>query len=118
MDLDLSRVEALRGRGVVGIGKHLCGAATDFALRSIVSALHSDVSGRGLGMRVCGLGVALCCHHRCSWEQLAGRDFLAELGFSAQDFHLISHMTSWAVCGQRPAKEGVVISVIIAIVII
>lgn len=100
-DLELSGVGVVRGCGLVGVGKHLCGAATDMALRSIVSAMQGGMAG-GCGPNVHGIAIALCCHHACSWEELAGRDFLSHLGFSAHHFHLLSHMTSWAVCGCRP----------------
>ena len=48
-----------------------------------------------------GIVIALCCHHRCRWQQMVGREWLSGCGFSAVDFHLISHMSSWAVCGVR-----------------
>lgn len=115
MHLDLNQVEALKGRGVVGVGKHVCGAATDLALRSLVRLLSSDndmgtkvnEGVAGPSTQLCGVAMALCCHHRCCWSQLVGREFLSELGFTPQDFHLISHMTSWAVCGTRPPERGV-----------
>ncbi len=100
VNLDLSRVEVLKGRGMVGVSKHLCGAATDLALRCLVSTLHE-----AMAMRVCGVAIALCCHHQCKWSQLVGHAFITGLGFSPGDFHVISHMTSWAVCGIRPSSE-------------
>lgn len=45
--------------------------------------------------------IALCCHHRCSWSQLAGTAWLCGCGFSPTDVHLITKMSSWAVCGVR-----------------
>ena len=114
-DLDLSRVDAVRGRGIVGVAKHLCGAATDLALRCLVHTHHRGAKVSGCGShegsevsdvaRVHGMAIALCCHHRCSWAELAGQEFLEQLGFTAEEFHLISHMTSWAVCGQRPPEK-------------
>lgn len=98
-DLDLSRVEAVKGRGYVGVGKHLCGGATDMALRCMLNPkLRAGPSGRGLR----GVAIALCCHHRCTWAELAGSDYMAQLGFTPEDFVLMSHMTSWGVCGRRP----------------
>ena len=59
--------------------------------------------------------MALCCHHRCTWPSVLGKGFLEQLGFTPADFHLISHMSSWAVCGVRAedaewdhSAEGVV----------
>lgn len=98
-DLDLSRVEVVKGRGYVGVGKHLCGAATDMALRCMVNQkLRSESDGCGLR----GVAIALCCHHRCMWGQLAGSEFMVQLGFTPEDFVLMSYMTSWGVCGCRP----------------
>ena len=48
-----------------------------------------------------GVVIALCCHHRCSWNQLAGTSWLSGWGFSPIDAHLVTKMTSWAVCGVR-----------------
>ena len=48
-----------------------------------------------------GIVIALCCHHRCRWQHMVGREWLSGRGFSAVDFHLIAHMSSWAVCGVR-----------------
>lgn len=107
VDLDLLGVEAVRGRGLVGVGKHLCGAATDLALRCMISTLQRGVAvGRGQGVKVCGVAIALCCHHRCVWDQLVGQDYLTQQGFTRDDFSLISHMTSWATCGCRPPASS------------
>ena len=54
---------------------------------------------------VSGIVIALCCHQRCDWQNFFGCEVLSELGFNSLDFHLISHMTSWAVCGVRPRME-------------
>ena len=66
-DLDLGRaltqdsdMVSPRGtQGVVGVSKHLCGAATDLTLRCVVGTLPRA--------RFQGLMIALCCHHRCDW---------------------------------------------------
>ena len=42
---------------VVGIAKHLCGFATDVAMRCMLRAPSAV-----------GLGVATCCHHRCTYN--------------------------------------------------
>ena len=49
--------------------------------------------------------MALCCHHRCCWRQLAGTAWLSQQGFSPTDVHLIAKMSSWAVCGVRVPKD-------------
>ena len=132
-DLDLSEVDVIqKGCGLVGVAKHLCGAATDLALRCLLNTLPQDChaqscdshsqscdchshsqdgdllkekeSGFG-GTRLLGVAMALCCHHRCNWLALVGGEFLEECGFSAEEFHLLCQLTSWAVCGIRPPAE-------------
>ena len=84
------------------IGKHLCGAATDFSLRSVVDALqtkglHDEIArGEGGGgggdgalggvAAVDGVTIATCCHHKCSWASYTNRNFLEGLGFNEDDF--------------------------------
>lgn len=106
--LDLSRVDGLGGGGptssLVAVGKHLCGGATDLALHCLTNnKLRGGQSPEGSksSPTLRAVLIALCCHHRCSWTQLAGREFFVDAGFSPVDFHMISHMTSWAVCGVR-----------------
>lgn len=65
---------------------------------------HSSATACQASTPVGGLLVALCCHHRCSWSSFVGKDVFQKLGFSPVDFHLISHMSSWAVCGVRPSS--------------
>ena len=101
-DLDLSQVEAVKG-GYVGVAKHLCGAATDMALRCMVHEKRKSGEVSRCDLR--GMAIALCCHHRCTWNELVGSEFMLQLGFSPEDFHLLSRMTSWAVCGCRPPAE-------------
>ncbi|XP_077462647.1 tRNA:m(4)X modification enzyme TRM13 homolog [Stigmatopora argus] len=92
--LDLSQVEALERRPpLVAVGKHLCGAATDLALRCLFPTAKSPP--------VLGLAVALCCHHRCEWRHYAGRRFFSELGLGAADFADLCRMSGWATCGRR-----------------
>ncbi|XP_077572416.1 tRNA:m(4)X modification enzyme TRM13 homolog [Stigmatopora nigra] len=93
--LDLSRVEALKRRPpLVAVGKHLCGAATDLALRCLLPTTAESPP-------VLGLAVALCCHHRCEWRHYVGRRFFSELGLGAADFADLCRMSSWATCGRR-----------------
>ena len=81
---------------VVGIAKHLCGCATDFALHSIVSA--ATVSGREIPA-LSGVVIATCCHHKCSWGTYCNRPFFEELGIFAEDFQLLTVISSWATSG-------------------
>ncbi|KAF6728678.1 tRNA:m(4)X modification enzyme TRM13-like [Oryzias melastigma] len=128
--LDLSKVPLLQDKKfpLVGVGKHLCGAATDLALRCLLetSTLRdpesepppkrlkpsepraevapADCSGAGVGP-VLGLAVALCCHHRCEWRHFVGQQFFLQRGLGAAEFSAICRMSSWATCGLRAANQ-------------
>lgn len=101
----------------VGHGKHLCGAATDFTLRCAARLFKKEKQMHGVAnsansagsSQFLGLAVATCCHHRCSWEHIAGQEVFLEWGYTGEEFELISHMTGWALCGhEAPAGGGVV----------
>lgn len=52
-----------------------------------------------------GVVLALCCHHCCFWPQYVGQPFLQNLGFTAEEFHLLCCLSSWATCGIRLKKR-------------
>ncbi|KAM3915149.1 tRNA:m(4)X modification enzyme TRM13 homolog [Leptodactylus fuscus] len=103
---------------VIGIGKHLCGAGTDLALRCLVHKYGNPV-GEPHSKRsrtdaeqsihleptyhcsVDGIVIALCCHHRCDWQHYVGTDFFKRLGLGQREFSLFQRMSSWATCGTR-----------------
>ncbi|XP_049544579.1 tRNA:m(4)X modification enzyme TRM13 homolog [Anopheles darlingi] len=98
-DLALEKVDGLTGRRAIGIGKHLCGGATDLALRCLVRCQQEgDTPVQG------GL-FALCCHHRCDWRSFVGKSFLLANGIGRQEFELLVRMVSWAVCGTGMSRE-------------
>uniref|UniRef100_A0A182QDB4 tRNA:m(4)X modification enzyme TRM13 n=1 Tax=Anopheles farauti TaxID=69004 RepID=A0A182QDB4_9DIPT len=100
-DLELMRVDLLGTcRQLAGIGKHLCGSATDLALRCLVRSRRANGA-----TRVKGCLFALCCHHRCEWRTFAGKQFLREHGLGRVDFERIMRMVSWAVCGTGRSRE-------------
>ncbi|XP_004557084.2 tRNA:m(4)X modification enzyme TRM13 homolog [Maylandia zebra] len=131
--LDLSKVPLLceKKLPLVGVGKHLCGAATDLALRCLLETAgqseeeeppHKRLrpsepseprSGGGLGSAptgcgpgpVLGLTVALCCHHRCDWRHYVGQQFFLQRGLGAREFSAFCRMSSWATCGLRPTNQ-------------
>ena len=83
-------VSAACSRPVV-VAKHLCGSATDFALRAVAAA-SDDAHGRPAAVFL-----MTCCHHRCEWRAYPNRPFLAELGFvSAADFDVLCRASSRA----------------------
>ncbi|XP_077133298.1 tRNA:m(4)X modification enzyme TRM13 homolog isoform X2 [Ranitomeya variabilis] len=123
--LCLDRVPSLvqKPLPVIGIGKHLCGAGTDLALRCLVRS-HSNSDGEPPSKRsrtdteqpitggstghcnVHGIVIALCCHHRCDWQHYVGRDFFEKLGLGQREFGLFQRMSSWATCGARNPSQG------------
>ncbi|KAI5609845.1 tRNA:m(4)X modification enzyme TRM13-like [Silurus asotus] len=129
--LDLSRVPFLQEKQlpVIAVGKHLCGAATDLALRCLFECsakdkdseppnkrikLQDDVERAAEVMRssesseevaVSGLAIALCCHHRCEWRHYVGKDFFRERGLGATEFSTFQRMSSWATCGMSRVKS-------------
>lgn len=130
--LCLSKVPVLakEKRTVVGIGKHLCGAATDLALRCLLencaaaseepsskrlkrditepaanSSTKGDASGHDGSVPVAGIVIALCCHHRCDWKHYVGKSFFQALGLSEEDFDFFQRLSSWATCGIRKKQD-------------
>ncbi|NXK94760.1 TRM13 enzyme, partial [Formicarius rufipectus] len=114
---------------VVGIGKHLCGAATDLALRCLVESYTACCDGENdkpaakrsrtataavapdpaadNGKNIedhkpaAGIVIALCCHHKCDWMHYVGREFFKSVGLGPVEFHYFQRMSSWATCGMR-----------------
>ncbi|NXX43689.1 TRM13 enzyme, partial [Tricholaema leucomelas] len=114
---------------VVGIGKHLCGAATDLALRCLVESYtacchganeepapkrsrsdKAEVASNSSSDKECnkddckpvaGIVIALCCHHKCDWTHYVGREFFKSVGLGPVEFHYFQRMSSWATCGMQ-----------------
>ncbi|KAM3620051.1 uncharacterized protein V6R79_017525 [Siganus canaliculatus] len=130
--LDLSKVPLLTQKKLplVGVGKHLCGAATDLALRCLLETpgLRQETEPPRKRLRnseladpesteqpdpdpdsgpgpVLGLAVALCCHHRCEWRHYVGQQFFLQRGLGSAEFGAFCRMSSWATCGLRPANQ-------------
>ncbi|XP_064604725.1 tRNA:m(4)X modification enzyme TRM13 homolog [Liolophura sinensis] len=112
-DINLGKVPSISvsKRPVLGMGKHLCGDATDLALRCLTQTLtvgpaeHNSCNSR---VPLEGLAIALCCHHRCSWPSYVGKPFIREqCGMSVAEFQLLSNMTSWATCSWEGWKKHV-----------
>ena len=78
-----------RPSGIVGIGKHLCGEATDLSLRCFaVRSCAADSPARPDF-----LAVAPCCYHRCRWSSLVGRSALEAAGISRAMFRLAARLS-------------------------
>lgn len=102
------------GRRVVAMGKHLCGAATDLALRSLVSAFSSttnpgDIAGDGMSSpepspllpgsdatTLSAIAIATCCHHACEWTAYVGKYWWREiLRATPAEFEFARVLSSW-----------------------
>ncbi|XP_049954412.1 tRNA:m(4)X modification enzyme TRM13 homolog isoform X1 [Schistocerca serialis cubense] len=95
-DLNLDEIELLKEhQHLVALSKHLCGAATDMALRCMTMTCE-DIS-----MKFRSIFIATCCHHRCDISSYVAMDYLVELGFEISDFNVMCGITSWATCGSR-----------------
>jgi len=89
-------------RDILVIAKHLCGAGTDLALKSIYPIRH----------RVNGYILATCCHGVCNWNDYVGRDFLAKVmctaeessSFGEEEFNLMKRWACATVIGV--GREG------------
>lgn len=81
------------------IAKHLCGGATDVALRCIRKAL-SSIQRTSTPSEVSGclrLVIATCCHHRTTWTASVGQKWLnTRFGFTADVFHQWINLCGWA----------------------
>jgi tRNA:m4X modification enzyme len=73
---------------VVGLAKHLCGSATDMSIRALCTL-------PGGWTAVQGLAIAPCCHHRCTWESYAGKEWLMEQNFQERDFTTLCKLSTW-----------------------
>lgn len=91
-------------------GKHLCGIATDFSIRCLKHALEDRLVETVSHFK--GLCLAVCCHHKCEWESLCGKEFLEKLNINSKMFYIIRSMSSWATHGEREnvTQEGLCFS--------
>ncbi|KAI8838023.1 methyltransferase TRM13-domain-containing protein [Chytriomyces cf. hyalinus JEL632] len=88
--LDAEKVSDNTG-GVVCISKHLCGAATDLALRCF---FNYTLESRPTRLRA--IQIALCCHHRCTFESYIHPNFITDhLKFSPTEFSFLCQISSW-----------------------
>ncbi|KAF6779241.1 hypothetical protein AHF37_01238 [Paragonimus kellicotti] len=108
--LDLKSVPSFQNsrKPVVAIAKHLCGDATDLALRCLKNASTKNEETDQV-IRLGGIMFAVCCHHQCSWEEAVGRPWLErEAGLTDREFAIAARLTSWATCGFKREQPRVV----------
>ncbi|OMH84628.1 tRNA:m(4)X modification enzyme TRM13 [Zancudomyces culisetae] len=101
---------------VVAYSKHLCGAATDLALKSLKNFVDE-------GGKVRGVVFALCCHHCCKYSSFINQRYLSDSFLASKDHHddvdhsefnhklydiinFISSISSWAICGFQTRGEN------------
>lgn len=78
-DLRHVHLAAVFPTNLVGVAKHLCGAATDLALKALVTSNATAVV------------IATCCHHACNWDDYVGRATVDHDAFDTAVRH-----ASWA----------------------
>lgn len=101
LDMD-AFVADIAPQRVVGISKHLCGAATDLTLKLLLNSSLLEKK------TFSGLLIAMCCRHVCDYKQLMpeSRAFLATHGFSTpESFGTLKKAVSWAVTGSRGSGD-------------
>ena len=86
--------DAQRPMQFVIISKHLCGGATDLALRCAVD-------GQRQTGKVRAIVIALCCHHRLVWNDYVGKEFFLRNNLTPKDFSLIRTLASWCTSENR-----------------
>ncbi|CAH0663600.1 unnamed protein product [Spodoptera exigua] len=117
----LARVPRVaNSRALLGLAKHLCGVATDYALRCVSAedetgpvaveagsgGSEAATSGPGAGPRRRGLLVATCCHHRCELSAFFAPRKLQDLGITGEEFNVMLGIVSWATCGDGRSRDS------------
>ncbi|KAK3252523.1 hypothetical protein CYMTET_38186 [Cymbomonas tetramitiformis] len=100
-DLELAKLaeRIAPGRHTLLVAKHLCGAATDYALRSAVAL-------RAAGAPPAAVLIGTCCHHRCDFRAYPNRPFLCRLGFVHRaDFEALCRVSSWSSVSTAATSE-------------
>ncbi|XP_060524263.1 tRNA:m(4)X modification enzyme TRM13 homolog [Cylas formicarius] len=98
-DVVLDDIEIMGdANSIVGVTKHLCGEATDLAIRCMINA-------EKLKDKIRGCLLTFCCHHRCQWTGFVGKEFFQANNLIGQDFEIICGLTSWATCGNTHSRE-------------
>ncbi|POM58891.1 tRNA guanosine-2'-O-methyltransferase [Phytophthora palmivora] len=114
--LNFAGMQEVLNKRVVCMSKHLCGVATDLSLRAIAQTLPElsntqvvplEDTPAAVSSSFQGLAIALCCHHVCAWEDYVNPAFFLAHGFKAEEFELLTSMTSWTTCGMGLEGDAV-----------
>ena len=123
----LRREEDEISHSYIIVAKHLCGVATDFALKAIwncqqdrtrrqtldcpeVLDYEKNCGGVAYHDPVKGLAIASCCHHACNWQDYVGRETLLSLGIGEKEFKFICRCAPWAAHRASGWRESQVIN--------
>lgn len=83
-DLPLEQTAAeLNDMAIVGICKHMCGAALDISLTALLKT------------KMTGCLLASCCHHLCSYDTYLNNKFFEGEGFSPEEQNIMFKISSW-----------------------
>ena len=100
--LELSEVPFLKSDSMTSedkkflmMTKHLCGAATDFAITCAVNFAAKRCKP------VPDILLSFCCHHRCSWKSYVGKQFFLQNGLNKRDFEVMCRISAWYTCGDK-----------------
>ena len=102
--VDMSKALTMTSPNKIVIAKHLCGAGTDLALKSLRNAGKID-----------GCIMATCCHGLCTWNEYVGRKFFLDMFcieavgglpfFGERQFSILKRWTSASVLEDRPSTS-------------
>lgn len=83
-DLEVNKEAAeLNELQIVGVCKHMCGAALDISLRALLKTKMS------------GCILASCCHQLCSYESYLNNNFFESEGFSPDEIQIVFKISAW-----------------------
>jgi tRNA:m4X modification enzyme len=81
----------------LAVGKHLCGVATDYALRAFASGVAAAAAAaKPPTAGPSAVAVATCCHHRGRWRDFCGRGAWRASRLSRADFEAALWLCGWA----------------------
>lgn len=85
--------QASKGTSNDGLAAATCCHQAGNGISNVGLAAATCCDQAGNGISNAGLAVATCCHHRCCWDHYVNPGFFQDLGFTAQEFELISWMS-------------------------
>jgi len=99
-----NQVSQIGMKKVIIMAKHLCGVATDLALRSLETFIDNDndinkvldSKVKVLDSKVKGVSIATCCHHACVWSDYTGANWLLTQGLTSAEFNIMKLWSGWA----------------------